>query len=300
MALTLATVALIFPVSSTPAVACSCAVQVPLQHYERADAVFTGRLVRIERPPRGLTYSSMDPVTYDFAVERALKATVAPRTSVSSVVSGASCGLEGMHVGERYTVFARFEDGRLRSGLCSGTRPGDPDPTIAYFTGTLLPVEPDEASWSAFALAALAVALAVLIVRRPTRFRRVWSDGAPGVIALVGGGVAFALLHLGVRALTDIHPLLWLGGLASVGLATGAVAHHRSGLITGGAFLVGMALWISVALRPSTWPWQPSDTWGWQQWAIIGLTLLPTFLGSILFGALGGWIARRSVPPRRQ
>lgn len=298
-ALTLAATVLTVAMSPTPAAACTCAAQLPLQHYERADAVFTGRLVRIDKAPRGLAYRSIDPVSYDFAVERALKGAVAAQTSVGSVAGGESCGLEGMRVGERYTVFARFENGGLRSGLCSGTRQGDPDPTIAYFSGALLPVEADRPGLAALALAAVGVALAVLLVGGPTRFGRMWRGRGPGVIALLGGGVAFGLLHLyAVRGLTDIHPILWLAVLASVALATGAVARHRAGLIAGGAFLIGTALWIALALRPSTWPWQPNDVWGWQQWASTGLTLLPTLLGSILFGALGGRIARRSTAPR--
>jgi len=81
-------------------------------------------------------------VTYGFAVDRVLKGAVSADASVRSVVSGASCGLEGMREGEIYTVFARTQDGALHSGLCSGTRAGGSDPTISAFAGALLPVQP--------------------------------------------------------------------------------------------------------------------------------------------------------------
>jgi hypothetical protein len=103
----------------------------------------------------------MDPVAYRFDVERVLKGAVPANAKVHSVISGVSCGLEGMEVGQRYTVFARLDDGELRSGLCDGTSPGDPDPLVAAFTGTLLPAEPQPPPPWVFGAVILGVALAV-------------------------------------------------------------------------------------------------------------------------------------------
>lgn len=113
------------------------------------------------RLDHGASTEFMDPVVYRFDVERVLKGAVNANAEVHSVVSGASCGLERMEVSERYTVFARLDDGDLRSGLCDGTSPGDPDPLVAAFTGTLLPAEQDPPPPWAFGAVILAAALAV-------------------------------------------------------------------------------------------------------------------------------------------
>ena len=93
---------------------------------ERADVVFTGTLVEVTPPPARLFWSSGDPATYSFDVERVHQGDIGPSTEVRSAVSGASCGLEGMQTGSRYVVFATLDDG-LWANLCGGTdlaRPG--------------------------------------------------------------------------------------------------------------------------------------------------------------------------------
>jgi hypothetical protein len=93
---------------------------------ERADVVFTGTLVEVTPPPARLSWSSGDPATYSFDVERVHQGDIGPSTEVRSAVSGASCGLEGMQTGSRYVVFATLDDG-LWANLCGGTdlvRPG--------------------------------------------------------------------------------------------------------------------------------------------------------------------------------
>ncbi|HET8568279.1 MAG TPA: hypothetical protein VFM93_04765 [Candidatus Limnocylindria bacterium] len=154
--LTLLVALMLLPLS-TGAAACSCSAETQVQHAARADAVFVGRLAEVDRLPDALTFSSIDPVTYRFAVERVLKGAVPLNAAVRSVVSGASCGLEGMRVGERYTVFAEAVDGSLRAGLCGGTHPGDAG-ALDLAGGTLLAPVPDAPTW-ALAAAALAAAL---------------------------------------------------------------------------------------------------------------------------------------------
>lgn len=143
------------------ATACSCIQSIPLQDAARADAIFVGRLVAAEGFEPRLQWSSMDPVVYRFDVERVLKGAVPANAEVHSVISGGSCGLEGMEVGQRYTVFARLDDGDLRSGLCDGTSRGDPDPLVAAFTGTILPPEPERPPPWVFGAVILGAALAV-------------------------------------------------------------------------------------------------------------------------------------------
>ncbi len=112
----------------TPAAAhaCSCVGGDVATYADRADVVFTGTLVEVTPPPARLFWSSGDPATYSFDVERVHQGEVGPSAEVRSAVSGASCGLEGMRAGSRYVVFATLDDG-LWANLCGGTdlaRPG--------------------------------------------------------------------------------------------------------------------------------------------------------------------------------
>jgi hypothetical protein len=112
----------------TPAAAhaCSCVGGDVAAYAERAYVVFTGTLVEVTPPPARLFWSSGDPATYSFDVERVHQGEVGPSTEVRSAVSGASCGLEGMQTASRYVVFATLDDG-LWANLCGGTdlaRPG--------------------------------------------------------------------------------------------------------------------------------------------------------------------------------
>jgi hypothetical protein len=108
----------------TPAAAqaCSCVGGDVSTYADRADVVFTGTLVEIAPPPKRLFWSSGDPATYSFDVDRVHQGQVGPSAEVRSAVSGASCGLEGMQTGSRYVVFATLADG-LWANLCGGTGP---------------------------------------------------------------------------------------------------------------------------------------------------------------------------------
>jgi hypothetical protein len=114
-------------VALTPAAAhaCSCAVASPRQYDEWADVVFTGTLTAVDPPPQRAVMSSGDPATYHFDVDGVLKGVVPPTTEVSSAVSGASCGLEGMFIDRRYVVYAHGVR-ELSADLCGGTAPIGP------------------------------------------------------------------------------------------------------------------------------------------------------------------------------
>lgn len=158
-------------VNATPAAGCMCALQTSVQHVARADVVFSGLLLEIDAGVRGLVRSSMDPVTYRFQVERVFKGAVPQNASVVSAVSGGSCGLERMNVGERYTIFAQADAGTLRSGLCGGTHSGDPDPAVAVMSGLILPPIAGAPPGWVFVAAALAVVLVIILGRETARRR---------------------------------------------------------------------------------------------------------------------------------
>ena len=149
-----------------------CEMQTSIQHAARADVVFAGRLLEIDEGIRGPIRSTMDPITYRFAVDQVFKGAVAQNASVVSAASGGSCGLERMNVGARYTVFAQAEAGTLRSGLCGGTHPGGPDPAVAVMSGLILPPVAGAPPGWVFLAAALAVVLMIVVGREMVRRRR--------------------------------------------------------------------------------------------------------------------------------
>jgi hypothetical protein len=153
------------PITATPATACMCEMKTAVQHAARADVVFTGRLQEIDAGVRGPIRSTMDPVTYRFEVERVFKGEVRQNASVVSPADGASCGLERMNVGARYTVFAQTDAGVLRSGLCGGTHGGDPDPAVAVMSGLVLPPVAGAPPGWVFVAAALGVVLLIVVAR---------------------------------------------------------------------------------------------------------------------------------------
>lgn len=125
------TVAVTPALGVTWASACSCVGADDVESAGRADAVFAGTLTDTVAPRR--SGSSMDAVTYSFAVSRVYKGDVAMTQPVGSVISGASCGLELDGTGP-VLVFASAEEGEsaLKANLCGGTRPlgTGPDPAL--------------------------------------------------------------------------------------------------------------------------------------------------------------------------
>ncbi|GAA1157986.1 hypothetical protein [Nocardioides aquiterrae] len=168
-------------VALTPAAAhaCSCVQDSPRQHAKGADVVFTGTLTRIDPPPWRPIMSSGDPATYHFDVDGVLKGDVPSNARVTSAVSGASCGLEGMAVDRRYVVYATGAH-ELSANLCGGTAEvgpatvervekvmgpaHDPGPAAAYPADDGAPV-----GWILAGAAGLVAAAAALAVRRRGR-----------------------------------------------------------------------------------------------------------------------------------
>jgi hypothetical protein len=109
-----------------PAFACSCAVLSPAEHAEGADVVFAGTLTDIDEPRRLPVVSTAEESRYTFEVDAVYAGDPAPVTRVGSAWSGASCGLEGLEVGERYVVFAYVDGEGLDASLCGGTGPASP------------------------------------------------------------------------------------------------------------------------------------------------------------------------------
>ncbi len=162
------TVAVTPALGVTWASACSCVGASDLESAGRAEAIFAGTLTDTAAPER--PRSSMDPVTYTFAVSRVYKGEAAIRQPVGSVVSGASCGLELDGTGP-FLVFADAgKAGALKANLCGGTRPlgTGPDPALGagYEPVAAVPVvaAPGSEGESSPALLALGGALGLIAI----------------------------------------------------------------------------------------------------------------------------------------
>lgn len=106
-----------------PAGACSCAQPTPEQAFERSTAVFTGRVIDIDKPLLawlGLSRSGSYDVT--FTVSRRWKGAELDSITVRTRLAGEACGYP-FETGEDYLVFVASGpvDG-LETGMCSGTR----------------------------------------------------------------------------------------------------------------------------------------------------------------------------------
>jgi hypothetical protein len=149
VALTLVSTGLVVGSAGRTAWACSCAVVTEAEYGDMADVVFTGTLERIDTP-EGDARSSMDPVTYVFAVDTVFKGAAAEVQNVVTARDGASCALEGMSAGGEFVVYASTDSrggpegqpGDLYSGLCTGTGPWDGLVVPAGFSGPGSPPTP--------------------------------------------------------------------------------------------------------------------------------------------------------------
>ena len=116
-ALAIAATMSLLPVSR--ALACSCAGISEREAVEGADVVFEGVALSAKEPL--IIQSSGDPVEFTFSVESTLKGDLPSQVTVTTALSGASCGAE-FQVGERWRVFASGSSDNLGSNLCAGNR----------------------------------------------------------------------------------------------------------------------------------------------------------------------------------
>jgi hypothetical protein len=113
----LAIVAGILAGGAAPVEACDCSPVRMCQAYWLSDAVFSGRVVAIDRVdlpkfPRRAT----------FQVTEAFLGVSGDRIEIFTGMGGGDCGYE-FRVGDDYIVYARFRDGRLTTGVCNRTTP---------------------------------------------------------------------------------------------------------------------------------------------------------------------------------
>lgn len=121
------------------------------------------------------------------------------------------------------------------------------------------------------------------------------------VVALVVGAAAFGV-YLGQARSGVLSPqasrpalldaVIQFGLLALFAFLIGFVVLRRGWLWALAAYLIGLALWVVVELRPSP-PWVPTDVGG--TWEAVGLRALIGGVWSALSGTAGSWAARARV-----
>ncbi|MGH2791640.1 MAG: hypothetical protein ACRDJ0_11775 [Actinomycetota bacterium] len=120
LALLLFAAGLVFAIPG-PAYACSCAPPPPVEKaIEQSDAVFTGTVTASEPPTGDDIQSSVEPITYTFAVDRVVAGDVGSEVKVTTAAMEASCGIE-FRKDTRYVVFATDSGGFLETSLCTRT-----------------------------------------------------------------------------------------------------------------------------------------------------------------------------------
>jgi hypothetical protein len=85
-----------------------------------------------------------------------------------------------------------------------------------------------------------------------------------------------------------LQQALQLASFALVALFIGFVVRRRGWLAAAAAYLLGLALFVAVVLRPSP-PWSPSDVEG--TWLAVMLGAVAGGVWSAFIGAIGSWLA---------
>jgi len=160
---------------SAPACACDCGTLPAHEALARADAVFTGVVVDVAPPFRWREWSSADPVTVSFDVDRVYKGDVPANARLQTARESPSCGYP-FEKGRRYLVYVTIRpDGTFTTTLCDGNQevrattalPAGgypPGPAVAYPRPWWLIALPA-------ALAGGALVVVVLLVRARRRRR---------------------------------------------------------------------------------------------------------------------------------
>ncbi len=121
---TLVMIILVGFMAATPqqAYACSCIPpSPPLESMATSDAVFSGKVTRIEAEEAPIM-SSADPVKVVFEVSRVWKGAEDGAIALSTARDSASCGYDFV-AGQEYLVYAHSSESGLTTGLCTRTMP---------------------------------------------------------------------------------------------------------------------------------------------------------------------------------
>lgn len=101
---------------ASEAFACSCAPpsQTTNDDFQKATAVFVGRVLDVQRK------ENAENITVKFAVQKYWKGKISNTVKVMTASNSAACGVN-FEVGKDYLVYANENNGKLSTGLCSRT-----------------------------------------------------------------------------------------------------------------------------------------------------------------------------------
>lgn len=100
-----------------PAHACTCQKSDLNQNVQRADAVFTGTVTSVQKPPGADSGVTMILVDADLG----WKGDVPAKVELATPSSDAACGVDNLKADEEYLFFAQSDDAQLTIDSCGGT-----------------------------------------------------------------------------------------------------------------------------------------------------------------------------------
>ncbi|HEY9604053.1 MAG TPA: DUF6174 domain-containing protein [Allocoleopsis sp.] len=106
----------LFLLGANAVMACKCAPTTPQQSLERSNAVFSGKVIEIDKSSNP---SESNRVTFE--VSKTWKGTNQKKLTITTSSSSASCGYS-FEAGKEYLVYASSQDNKLQTGSCSGTK----------------------------------------------------------------------------------------------------------------------------------------------------------------------------------
>lgn len=113
---------LTFLLPTPPAIACSCATQNSNEHFERANVIFTGKVISQGAPKIEDWFDQAAPsVRSTFEVDQVFKGNIVKQQQIVSLQMESACGIR-FQLNERYQVFARRIGDTLVTDSCSGTK----------------------------------------------------------------------------------------------------------------------------------------------------------------------------------
>ncbi|WP_154402556.1 hypothetical protein [Nocardioides speluncae] len=118
-----------------PAHACKCVASDIARDAQRADAVFTGTVVSVQKPPSGNSPEGDGPtgegnkadatgvITIQVEADRSWKGHVPTKAELSTAANSAACGIEDLEADKKYLFFAQSDGAKLTINSCGGTAP---------------------------------------------------------------------------------------------------------------------------------------------------------------------------------
>lgn len=101
-----------------PAQACSCKASDMKQNERRADAVFSGTVISVQKPP---SEANSSVIMILVEAERSWKGRVPTKVELTTSANPAACGVDNLKADKTYLFFAQSDRAKLTIDSCGGT-----------------------------------------------------------------------------------------------------------------------------------------------------------------------------------